>query len=77
MIDLAVKQAECVGYEGHIYNAFLDDFEKGMTVEELDRIFPPLRDGLVALLDKIMKAKQDEPHHPKGNLIKVVRSSYP
>ena len=70
VIDLAIKQAECVGYEGHIYNAFLDDFEKGMTVEELDRIFPPLRDGLVALLDKIMKAKQGEPHHPEGEFDK-------
>lgn len=70
MIDLAIKQAECVGYEGHIYNAFLDDFEKGMTVEALDRIFPPLRDGLVALLDKIMKAKQGEPHHPEGEFDK-------
>ena len=70
VIELAIKQANCVGYEGHIYNAFLDDFEKGMTVEELDRIFPPLRDGLVELLNKIMKAKQEELSHPTGEFDK-------
>ncbi len=70
VIELAIKQANCVGYEGHIYNAFLDDFEKGMTVEELDRIFPPLRDGLVELLNKIMQTKQDDLSHPTGEFDK-------
>ena len=67
IVELAVKQAECIGYKGHIYNAFLDDFEKGMTVEELDRIFPPLRDGLVELLNKIKSSNQkDGQTHPSG-----------
>lgn len=67
VLELAIQQAQCVGYEGHLYNAFLDDFEKGMTVEELDRIFPPLRDGLVEILDKIKASSVEIPSHPQGN----------
>ena len=71
IIELTIQQAECVGYKHHIYDAFLDDFEKGMTVEELDRIFPPLRDGLVELLNKIKCAKVKEPVHPTGEFDKI------
>lgn len=66
VIELVIEQANYVGYEGHIYNACLDDFEKGMTVEELDRIFPPLRDGLVHLLNRIKESKVRIKSHPKG-----------
>lgn len=71
VIDLVIKRAECVGYEGHIYNACLDDFEKGMTVEELDRIFPPLRDGLVKLLNQIKESRVCIKLHPSGEFDKA------
>lgn len=40
-----------------MYNAFWDEFEKGMTVAELDRIFPRRREGLVDLLNQIRSSK--------------------
>lgn len=47
-----------------MYNAFWDEFEKGMTVAELDRIFPRRREGLVDLLDQIRSSKVNIPEHP-------------
>lgn len=44
------------GYKGDIYNALLDDYEQGLTVEKLDGIFSVLRDGIVELLEKIKKS---------------------
>lgn len=53
MFDLKKQEAEAVGYEGDPYNAMLDDFEPGATVESISAIFAPLRDELVNILDKI------------------------
>lgn len=74
VIDLLKQQAVCVGYEGHIYNAFLDNFEKGMTVEELDEIFADLKEGLVKLLAELKEAKQLSFRRPKGPFSKESQS---
>ncbi len=42
LIDLAKRKAEYHGYEGSPYNALLEDFERGMTAEQLDSIFGEL-----------------------------------
>ncbi len=55
------KFADYYGYEGHPYNALLEDFEPGMTVEKLDRFFSELRSEVVPLLQKIMIAKEKSP----------------
>lgn len=49
------------GYEGHPYNALLEDFEPGMTVEKLDRFFSELREEVVPLLRQINEAKALRP----------------
>jgi len=41
------------GYEKHPYDALLDDYEKGATVEKLDIFFSTLREKIVPLLKKI------------------------
>ncbi len=76
VVDLLKQQAECVGYEGHIYNAFLDNFEKGMTVEELDRIFTVLKEGLVKLLVELREAKKLSCHRPQGPFPKELQSQF-
>lgn len=40
---------------GHPYNALLDDYEKGMTVEDLDKFFGELKVAIVPLLERITK----------------------
>jgi len=42
-------------WKGNPYNALLDMFEPGMTVEILDKVFREVRDGIVPLLERIQK----------------------
>lgn len=58
LIDLKKREAEVLGYEGHAYNALLNEFEKGATVSLLDKIFGGLLPQLKALLDKITAQSQ-------------------
>ncbi|RSK25829.1 carboxypeptidase M32 [Bacillus sp. HMF5848] len=48
--------AEIFGYEKHPYDALLDEFEPGLTVEKLDPIFSELRKSSVALLHRIQQS---------------------
>ena len=43
-----------------LYDALLDDYEKGMDSATIDRIFSELRDGLVPLVHNILAAKQPD-----------------
>jgi len=53
LIDLAKRKAEYHGYEGSSYNALLEDFERGMTAEQLDSIFGELSLRQSNLVEKI------------------------
>lgn len=70
MIALKKQQAELYGYEGHPYNALLDEFEKGMTVAVLDPVFEKVKEQLPPFLKKITAAQQADDkffyhHYPK------------
>ncbi|WP_274361361.1 carboxypeptidase M32 [Paenibacillus thermotolerans] len=52
-VELIREYAERLGYEKHPYDALLDLFEPDLTVEQVDRIFGPLREKTVALLERI------------------------
>lgn len=43
MIDLQHEKINQLGVDGHPYNALLDDYEPGMTVDKLDALFEPLK----------------------------------
>lgn len=58
LIQLKREEAEILGYEHHPYNALLDEFEKGATVELLDKTFSNLLPTLKDILDKILKQPQ-------------------
>lgn len=47
------KFADYFGYETHPYDALLYDYEPGMTVEQLDKLFQELRDELVPLIRQL------------------------
>lgn len=53
IIDFQKEFVGYLGYEGNIYNTLLNDYEDGLTVEKVDKIFSQLRDGIVELLNKI------------------------
>lgn len=54
------KFAEYYGYEGHPYNALLNEYEPDLTVEKLDPLFKELREKSVELLNRI-KASESQP----------------
>ncbi|MCL2819490.1 MAG: carboxypeptidase M32 [Oscillospiraceae bacterium] len=59
------KLCDWYGYEKHPYDALLDDYEKGATVEMLDGFFSALREKIVPLLKDIME-KGEQPKEIKG-----------
>jgi carboxypeptidase Taq len=54
--ELNRRQAECFGFpaDGEPWDALADGFEPGCTAREVEGVFKPLRDRLVALLDRVM-----------------------
>jgi carboxypeptidase Taq len=58
MIALKKQQADMYGYTDHPYNALLDEYEKGITVEILDPVFATVREQLPPFLAKIKAAHQ-------------------
>jgi carboxypeptidase Taq len=58
LIQLKKQEAEILGYEHHPYNALLDEYEKGATVELLDKTFNNILPTLKELLDKILDKPQ-------------------
>jgi carboxypeptidase Taq len=58
MIALKKQQADLYGYEGHAYNALLDDYEKGASVAMLDPVFDTVKAKLSPLLEAIRNAPQ-------------------
>ncbi|MBE0451208.1 MAG: carboxypeptidase M32 [Clostridia bacterium] len=56
VIEYLLKFAEYRGYEGHPYNLYIDDFEEGMTVDQLNVFFDELRARIVPLLRRISES---------------------
>lgn len=56
LVDLTKKSIEYIGYKDNKYDALLDLYEPGLTVEKLDKVFGEMRDGIVSILDKIKNA---------------------
>ena len=53
LIELKKQEAELLGYQEHPYNALLDEYEKGCTVQLLDKTFNGLLPTLRNLLERI------------------------
>lgn len=51
--DLAREKADAVGYTTSRYDALLDDYEPGMTTEQLSALFTQLGEQLVPLVDSL------------------------
>jgi len=70
LIQLKQQEADMLGYEHHPYNALLDEFEKGATVELLDKTFHDLLPTLKGLLDRILNQPQVDNAFLKQNFPK-------
>ncbi|MGO4290076.1 carboxypeptidase M32 [Chitinophaga sp. RAB17] len=53
MIALKKQEADILGYEGHPYNALLNEYEKGANTQMLDTIFNEVKTALSPLLTQI------------------------
>ncbi|WP_212002423.1 carboxypeptidase M32 [Chitinophaga sp. HK235] len=60
MITLKKQETSILGYEGHPYNALLNEYEKGATTTMLDTIFEDVKKALSPLLAKIEARPQVE-----------------
>lgn len=69
VIDLTRKTADAYGWKGEPYNALLDGYEPGATVDDVNAVFEPLRVDLVELLAKIKNA-------PKKPDVSIVEREY-
>ncbi|MBB6452254.1 carboxypeptidase Taq [Salirhabdus euzebyi] len=67
LVDYNIKFANYWGYEKNIYDALLDMYEPGVTVEVLDQVFPALRDSLTPLIEKVQQSN----HKPDTSSILV------
>lgn len=58
LISLKREEAEYLGYKGHPYDALMNDFDKGLTVEQVDKLFDSLRPQLGSLLERVNENPQ-------------------
>lgn len=58
MVALKRKEADILGYEGHPYNALLNEYEKGATTAMLDKVFSDVKTALTPLLRSIEQRPQ-------------------
>ena len=56
LVALSREKAHYLGYKGSPYNALLDSFERGMTVETIQPLFASLAEKQRALIQKIVTA---------------------
>lgn len=64
--ELAREKADAIGYAGVRYDALLDDYEPGMTTEQLTVLFAGLRESLVPLVDALREKRRPRGAHFLG-----------
>ncbi|WP_110927662.1 carboxypeptidase M32 [Bacillus massiliglaciei] len=65
VVDYTRKFIDYWGYEDHKYNVLLDQYEPGITVEVLDKVFAELRISIVPLVQATAESK----NHPKTDFL--------
>ncbi len=58
VISLKKQEADLLGYEQHPYNALMNDYDKGLTVETVDKLFDSLHPQLSVLLKMVTDQPQ-------------------
>ena len=60
IIDLKKKEADFLGYVKHPYDALMNDYDRGLTVEKVDTLFSNLKPQLISLLGRIKNSPQPD-----------------
>jgi carboxypeptidase Taq len=58
LIELKKQQADMLGYKGHPYDALMNEYDKGLTVNIIDNIFKNLRPALTTILTLVQQHPQ-------------------
>lgn len=58
VVAIKKEEADILGYEGHPYNALLDEFEPGASTQNLDILFADVKQQLVDFVRNIRAKKQ-------------------
>ncbi|MBT5751067.1 MAG: carboxypeptidase M32, partial [Flavobacteriales bacterium] len=58
LVDLRIKECEILGYDNHPYDALLNQYEPGLTTNEVDEIFSNVKEFLVPFIKKILKSNK-------------------
>ncbi len=58
LIQLKKQEADMLGYLHHPYNALMNDYDRGLTVAIVDKVFADLKPQLSVLLDTIKNKPQ-------------------
>lgn len=61
IVDLKKQEAEAIGYEEKLYDAFLDGFEPGFKSSEVENLFSGLEKKLVKIVSKIVEKGERPP----------------
>ncbi len=64
IVDLARKTAEYLGYEKHPYNALLDIYEEGLTIDDMDKVFDTIIPHSKKVLEKVLSDDYYPSEHP-------------
>lgn len=59
LVSLKRQETDYLGYAHHPYNALLNDYDKGCTVEKTDALFNRLKPELDFIFNQILNKKQD------------------
>ena len=60
LVKLKIEETEILGFIEHPYDALMDEFEKGSTVKQVDKLFGDMRPRLLEILEKIQEKTPPE-----------------
>jgi len=59
LVELKKQECEILGYKEHPYDALLEEFEPGSTVNDLDILFSDVKEQLVEFVQELSRAPQN------------------
>ncbi|GAE25126.1 thermostable carboxypeptidase 1 [Halalkalibacter wakoensis JCM 9140] len=65
LVEFKKRFVQYWGYEQHPYNTLLDDYEPGVFVDTIDKVFGELREKLIPLVKGVMESN----HQPKTDFL--------
>ncbi len=70
LVELKREEAQRLGYEGHPYDALMEEYEPGATTKDIDQLFAEVKTQLSDFAQKIRKLKPVDDHFLQQNFPK-------